>query len=78
MTVQLIGYLQGTNRKAMVIHDDDGSAILISYETPVLKVDIDGTPHRLWDSWSATTGRHIKQFCGITKRDWDKLPVEDL
>ena len=22
---------------------------------------------RLWDGWSATTGRHIKAFCGLNK-----------
>lgn len=22
---------------------------------------------KLWDGWSATTGRHIKAFCGLNK-----------
>lgn len=30
---------------------------------------------RMWDGWSATTGRHIAAFCGMGKAEYIKLPV---
>lgn len=61
--------------KAHVIVDG-GTETLVSYTTKVLRRDPDGTLHRLWHGWSATTGRHIAAFAGIKKREWDALPVE--
>ena len=48
--------------KAHVITDDDGSEILYSYDTPVVKIT-DGKVELLaqWDS-SQTTLRHVKEF----------------
>lgn len=63
--------------KAIVEEDDDGNKTLTSYETKVIRIDSDGTLHRLWDDWSSTTGRHVKAFCGLTKKDWDKMEVEE-
>ena len=61
--------------KAHVIVDG-GTETLVSYTTKVLRRDPDGTLHRLWHGWSATTGRHIAAFCGMNKKAWDALPVE--
>ena len=67
--------------KAHVIINDDGSKILQSYETDVIRKNADGTFSRLWDDWSATTGRHINEFflqeCGRTcnKAEWQKMEV---
>lgn len=47
---------------------------LYSYDTPVL-CRKDGKFIRLWDDWSATTGRHIKEFSGLTKAEFMKLPM---
>lgn len=54
--------LEGSNNKALVFIDDNGNEILISYGTPILKRTASGELIRLWDSWSNTTGRHIKNF----------------
>lgn len=64
--------------KAIVHEMEDCSRILYSYGIPVLKIDINDKPHRLWDSWSLSTGRHIKAFTNgkITKKEWDKMKVE--
>lgn len=61
--------------KARVIVDDDGTETLISYNTPVMKRTPDGQLVRLWWGWSATTGRHIRAFCGINKAEYAKMEV---
>ena len=68
-------------RKAHCI-EDNGIYYLKSYETIVASIDSDGTFHRYWDGYSATTMRHIVAFLncfgerGITKGDWESLEVE--
>ena len=62
--------------KAIIIEMDNGEKILQSYNTKVLKQTKEGTLIRLWDNWSATTGRHIKAFCGINKAQYQALPLE--
>lgn len=62
--------------KAIVIVNDDGTRTLISYTTPVLRENADGTYTRLWWGWSATTGRHIRSFCGMNKAEYTALPTE--
>lgn len=57
--------------------------MLISCGTPVARVVADGSFHRLWDGWSATTGRHINAFRRahglgkISKSEWLKMEVEN-
>ena len=53
----------------------DGSEVLQSYNTDVLKKTAEGVYLRLWDGWSATTGTHIKSYCGMTKKEFGKLPM---
>lgn len=53
--------------KAVVIIGDDGSETLYSYGTPIIKKTAAGELVKLWDGWSATTGRHINAFCGLNK-----------
>ena len=60
--------------KARVLVYEDGTEVLKSYDTMVLKRKPDGTLVRLWHGWSATTGRHIKAFCGLNKAGFVKLP----
>lgn len=62
-------------RKAKVVVQDDGSETLYSYDTPILRKNVDGTYTRLWDSYSTTTGKYIKAFCGMNKKDFDKLQL---
>lgn len=69
---------RGFNGKAHVVYDyDDRTQTLFSYCTPVLRFDAsDGTYHRIWDGWSATTGRHIKAYSGLDKAGYLALPYE--
>lgn len=61
--------------KARVRVEDDGSEVLVSYSTDVLRKNTDGTLVRLWNGWSATTGTHIRSYCGMTKKEFEKLPM---
>lgn len=63
-------------KKAIVIIDDNGEELLKSYNTIVAKKDKDGNIKRLWDGWSATTGRHLTAWAGIDKKKWDSMMVE--
>ena len=57
--------------------------VLVSYETPVARIGDDGSFHRLWGGWTATTGRHINVFRQshgmdkISKSEWEKMEVEN-
>lgn len=65
--------------KAVVIHDGD-DLYLKSYDTVVCGI-VCGVFCRYWNSYSATTMRHINEFrrqngmTAIGKRDWVALPI---
>lgn len=61
--------------KAKVKTLEDGTQILYSYGTPIVKRKPDGSLLRLWNGWSATTGRHVASFCGINKRQFLALEM---
>lgn len=65
--------LIGSNHKAQVAIWEDGSRTLYSYGTPIVRKNQDGSLVKLWDGWSATTGRHIKAFCGLNKSQFINL-----
>lgn len=56
--------------KAIVKEYNDGTKVLQSYHTDVLRLNPDGTLTRLWDGWSATTGKHIRTFAGLNKKEF--------
>lgn len=62
--------------KAVVNIGDDGSETLYSYNTAIIKRTAAGELVKLWDGWSATTGRHINAFCGLNKAGFEKLELE--
>ena len=62
--------------KAQVMKDTDAE-YLTSYETPIIFKE-DGKLYRLWNSWTATTGKHIKAYCGLNKKEFEELPTLDL
>ena len=64
------------NHKAIVEVLDNGDKVLYSYNTPVIRKAFDGSLHRLYSGWSATTGNHIKSFCGLDKKQFEALTVE--
>lgn len=59
--------------KAKVVIDDNGNETLYSYDTPIIKRDINGKLTKLWSGWSNTTGAHIKAFCGLDKNAYVNL-----
>jgi hypothetical protein len=59
--------------KAVVIVEDNGTETLYSYGTPIVKRLVSGELVKMWDGWTATTGRHIKAFCGLNKAAYMNL-----
>ena len=60
--------------KARVVVDDEGTETLISYGSPIIERTADGKLERLYfGDWTATTGRHIKAFCGLNKKQFMAL-----
>lgn len=60
--------------KALVEIAQDGTETLYSYNTPIIKRTPAGNLVKIWDGWTATTGRHIKAFCGLDKKQFAALP----
>ena len=63
--------------KAEVIALKDGTKVLRSYSTYVAMIK-DGIVYRTWGGWSATTGRHIKSFIGLNKKQYEALPFVEI
>jgi len=65
--------------KASVYIDEFGNEFLISYNTLIMARFVDkkygDNLVRYWDGWTATTGRHIKAFCGLNKKQFENLPL---
>lgn len=61
--------------KAQVVIDDAGNETLYSYETAIIKRTKAGELIRLYDGFTATTGRHIKAFCGLNKAQFLSVPL---
>lgn len=59
--------------KAVVVCDGEGWESLESYGTLIMSRK-DGVLVRHFDGWTATTGRHIKAFCGLNKEGFMALP----
>ena len=59
--------------KAIVRVDDDGTETLLSYDTEIIARTPDGKLIPLYNDWTATTGRHVRAFCGLSKAEYFKL-----
>jgi hypothetical protein len=64
--------------KAEVITLKNGTRLLLSYSTIVAGITKSGKAFRSWCGWSATTGRHIKSFMGMNKKEWESLPFVEV
>lgn len=68
------------NRKSFYgkcfVTEENGVKTLFSYNTKIMSEDSNGNYHRYYNDWTATTGRHIKAFCGMNKKEFMKLEVE--
>lgn len=72
-TIKKVESLKGSNGKALIKTMTDGSRVLQSYYTDVLEISKTGKITVLWNGWSCTTGKHIKAFCGLNKKELEKL-----
>ena len=59
--------------KTFVEIEEDGTEILYSYNTPIIKRLKSGELIKLYDGWTQTTGKHIKAFCGLNKAGFMSL-----
>lgn len=59
--------------KAIVRFDEVGNETLYSYDTPIIKRTKEGKLIKLWNDYSNTTGKHIKAFCGLNKKEFMEL-----
>ncbi|BET21243.1 hypothetical protein [Solobacterium moorei] len=59
--------------KALVRIENDGTETLYSYNTPIISRSPNGELKRLWFGFTATTGKHIKAFCGLNKAEFENL-----
>ena len=76
--MKTITFLQGTGNKA-IVSEQDGKRFLQSYDTIVLSQDLKtGELLRHWDSYSNTTGKHIKLFSGLNKAEYLKIPYKEI
>ena len=62
--------------KAKVVVYDDGTEVMQSYGTDIVKKTPDGQLFRMWNRWSQTTGRHIASYCGLNKKGYEALPID--
>lgn len=62
--------------KAVVRINDDISETLYSYGIPIIKKYDDGRIERMYDGWNTKIGKHVKAFCGLSKKQFIELPVE--
>lgn len=63
--------------KAVVEQDSKGVQTLYSYNTPIIRKAPDGSLERLWGGYSKTTQRHIVAFCGLSKAQFEALPISE-
>lgn len=66
---------KNVGNRAYIKIGKDGSETLISYDTPIIRRKPNGELVRLFNDWTATTGRHIRYFCGLGKKEFMALPV---
>lgn len=68
------------NHCVSVYSSETGAITVFSYDVPVFRVDANGTFHRLWNGWSATTQKDINKAVnvGMNKKTWESMPVETV
>lgn len=74
MAANLIETKRLNHMNAYVKRYDDGSEVLQSYSTDVVKKTPSGKYIRLWHAWSPSTMKQVKTWCGHYFRG---LPYED-
>ena len=62
--------------KAKIVTDGI-TEYLYSYDTPIMAL-YHGVYYRLWNGWSNTTGKHIRAFSGMNKKEYQALPPLEI
>ena len=82
--------LKPTNQKSfygkahVIFQPDKSRQVLVSYGTPIMAKYENGNMFRIDTEWarneeySATTGKHIKEFCGLNKKEFLKLEFDPV
>ena len=60
--------------KAIVIENGQ-DAVLYSYGIKIMTRKANGEYVRHWNDWSMTTGKHIKAFSGMNKKEYMQLKL---
>ena len=67
--------------KAKIEQNENGETLYF-YGVKIMTRDTSGKLTRFWDGkiagsgkWSATTGKHIRAFCGLNKADFLKIAM---
>lgn len=74
MTAELISKERVSYMEAWIKTYSDGTKILQSYETDVVKMTPEGKYIRLWHDWSVSTNRQVNRAFNVSFRS---LPFED-
>ena len=66
--------------KAKVVVGTDGTETLYSYNTPIIERSANGKLKALYDGnkYGTTTASHVKSFCGLTKKEYNKLLAREM
>lgn len=61
--------------KAKIHIDNQGVETLYSYNTPIIRKEVNGKLTALYngDKYGTTTAAHVKSFCGLNKKEYMKL-----
>lgn len=59
--------------KARVQVNDNGTQDLFSYNTLICTKNPDGSITKHYEDWTQTTGKHIRAFCGLNKKQYSEL-----
>ena len=65
------------------IREEDNSKTLVSYNTDIIKVS-NGEIKSLYDGWTQTTGKHIKEFfkqfydVDVNKKTFEKIQAGEI
>lgn len=60
-----------------IIEIDNNIETLYSYGTKIISKDSNGNLKRFWNGWTQTTGKHIKAFCGLNKKEFLNIPLDE-
>lgn len=74
----IVGQQKSFYGKAHVIVLDDGTKYLESYGILIMKIEPSGKMTRCTDIFTSTTGKHIRAFSGLKRKEFKALSFEEV